>query len=133
MQDRFKFRIWSNTQGKYLTDDDIWELTDGIVEDVYCLLSEIDYSTNDDVEQTINKARLVIEQCTGCRDCDDNLIYEGDIVSVEGWSKLFVVTFEDGKFLLDKNDCWFDEMPTSNIWVAGNIHEDADLLKGSKK
>lgn len=31
MQDRFKFRIGSNTQGKHLTDDDFWRLTDGIV------------------------------------------------------------------------------------------------------
>lgn len=31
MQDRFKFRILSNTQGKYLTGNDIWKLTDGMV------------------------------------------------------------------------------------------------------
>ena len=76
--------------------------------------------------------RFVIEQYTGCRDGDDNLIYEGDIVHVPGWSTSFVVVFKYGKFLLRKYNGSLYLMPP-DMYVVGNIYENADLLKGSKK
>ena len=125
MNDRFKFRIWrqenpfvENWQPKY----------------VYLTLgSESGFCKTD-----------IIEQCTGLKDKNGRLIYEGDIVEIMVWDD----TVEDmvetkGKVYWSREDAAFlinvsydaeyslnshETFYGQEIEVIGNIHENKELL-----
>lgn len=139
MEDRFKLRVWDNVVKKYLTDDDVFEITDGILDNLYDLLNE------DNRRFILGLHDLVFEQCTGCRDCSNQLIYEGDILEIaEDMGTSHVVVRWDNEFQkwtvegdteadyefydLVKRPCDIDEM-IDDIGVVGNIHENPELLE----
>ena len=66
MNDRFKFRVWDNEQKRYTSVKPIVLCNDWFIR-------EIAMQDNDD-------GQYVIEQCTGLRDKNGLLIYEGDIL-----------------------------------------------------
>lgn len=85
----------------------------------------------------------IIEQCTGLKDKNGLLIYEGDIVKITGdvltidpkyMDRLFKVIWADIGFcfeMLNENDglgfceCWEYE-------IVGNLHENPELLERKK-
>ena len=82
-----------------------------------------------------------IGQYTGFTDKNGKRIFEGDIVDVEydiqyvGVAAdrigLFVVVFDDGSFMKQKNDGGlFHFIPSDKCEVVGNIHDNPELLKG---
>lgn len=120
MKDRFKFRVWFNKLIRYSKNtDDLLLAEDGTLgafDTVGC------YSKDD----------VVIEQCTGQRDINRKLIYEGDILKDRGNARWKVIWDDDevafcvvsGRkgfvyYLSDFEDCE----------VIGNIHENPELLK----
>ena len=109
MQDRFKYRAWDIENLKYITDCD----------KVYRLLVGGDNS-------------FVYEQCTGLRDKNGKLIYEGDIVT--GFFNNNKVIWDKGSFCVDDGSGVFDELTKLNeeSTIVGNIHENPELLEGNK-
>lgn len=119
MNDRFTFRIWSKERQKYEHP--------AYVEETSLL-----------VLARLSEERYTVEQCTGLKDKNGELIYEGDIVSLPwqaGWKPLIgVVKFNEklASFLLAGNEAteaeqsfWWNECKE----VIGNIHENPELLE----
>lgn len=130
MQSRFKFRVWSDKENKYLTNDDIWEMTDALVEDVWGLLGEIEGPTTEYSKQHLKDYRLTFEQCTGLKDKNGKLIYEGDIVEVPvlyngiptGKKQRCKVYYKHGAFNIYA-------VKSEYLKVIGNIYENPELLE----
>ena len=119
--DRFKFRAFDNEQKKYVNDDDICFDTNGQCDSVYELMEVCLGNTN----------KYVFEQCTGLRDKSGKLIFENDIVRVDGWN--YCVSFDETHpgFLLENPEEFFEEISIENAdecEIIGNFHESSDLI-----
>lgn len=134
MNDRFRFRAidnrdWSDEKGKIYYD----------VQDAY------DWSGGEpEVPATsfgciVDGAGWIVEQCTGLKDKNGNLIYEGDIVeltdddSFEKPIKTIVRWAEEnacfGLFGSHNLYYGFSSYESDNFEVIGNIHENPELLE----
>lgn len=118
-RDRFKFRVWAKIGDQYYPTS------------VFCVS---DLAAPDD--------SIVVEQCTGLKDRDGKLIYEGDIVSFQSRGLFFkgtvVWTQEEapGEINLGgfgirlPEDHEYEFMDYSrdrdSLEVVGNVHEDGD-------
>lgn len=118
MNDRFKFRVWDIEDYSYFEPrdfDDIWlnedaELRVGFYSDTTQIIE--DYTDN-----------VIIEQCTGLKDKNGNLIYEGDII-FDGYCKRIVKW--GGWFWHAESKsaiCPLDEFTLRESKIIGNIHE----------
>lgn len=126
--DRFKFRVWDKNNKKLLKSP-------------YILL----YSTTETVTVGIGKNELclcyedcIIQQCTGLKDKNGKLIYEGCII-INGDGRKWEVIWNND------NQAWgLKELNTNHKWsmaaikikeyeIIGNIHANKDLLKGDMK
>ena len=143
MQDRFKFRAWDTEEGRYVSDEKICYETGGEWDSIYDLLMDDD-------------PYYIPEQCTGLKDKNGKLIYEGDIVEVtspENWnifdeysnSEILgkgVVVTKPGCAFIKKNDIDGEEkkyyfalysvVEDASVEVIGNIHENSELLEDNK-
>lgn len=136
MQDRFKFRVWDKIHERYIYCDFAG----------YC---SVDYSGNGEkrivfmpsgVEQIKNGKPLLyakedeakIEQCTGLKDKNGKLIYEGDWLKTKDGYYCYVVWFE--------GFWWVKSLPSEAMdfehsefygecEVVGNINENPDLME----
>lgn len=107
MNDRFKFRAWSKQLQRY------------------CYINEMHIYSLAEINSD-----LIIEQCTGLKDANGRLIYEGDILFHPYFEKGMVVRF-------NKLHLYFGMQAVHNplIWstlfpgvdgvfrIIGNIHE----------
>lgn len=124
MNDRLKFRVWDNKLKQYRTPGDIQLGANG---KTFIISKELPnlYQVIEDV---------IVEFCTGLKDKNGNLIYEGDIVKCDrdfdggrvGLIKK--VAFFDGAFCLGNLDGfdWYYLNKFHNIEIIGNIHEQKD-------
>ena len=120
MQDRFKYRAWSKERNRYVTDKDI--------KDIFCNT----YVKNHDLLELEDCSSYIVEQCTGLKDKNGKLIYEGDIVT--GFFNNNKVIWDKGSFCVDDGSGVFDELAKSNedCVIIGNIHENPELLEKNK-
>ena len=130
MNDRFKFRIWDKSKERY----------------VNLLKYELFYIESPGrtvgiqiTGDSFKRENLYIEQCTGLKDKNGRLIYEGDIVllddtdSFENPIKTVVRWAEENASfgLFHSHNCYygFFSYESENSEIIGNIHENADLLE----
>jgi uncharacterized phage protein (TIGR01671 family) len=135
-KDRFKFRVWYKGAYTFFNFDTLNQESRGFFE------NEIKNNN--------------VEQCTGLKDCNDNLIYENDIVdlsfvknspnslrkSKNWWDACGPAGYDNPKVLVE----WYDDitgfLPFDNYdcdcgvyhcaeysKIIGNIHENSELLE----
>jgi uncharacterized phage protein (TIGR01671 family) len=123
MNDRFRFRAWNNREEKY-----IYDAQDQYDDKVECFGHMFD--TYDD--------RYIVEQCTGLKDKNGKLIYEGDIVAVilEDGRMEDIGCVEYGYFNCSCCDGVYgwsfgdaDIRNYNRYTIIGNIHENKELVK----
>ena len=124
MQDRFKFRAWDKIQKMYINNVQVglssYDHTSGHTE----------YLGFDDI---LNSKRYEVEQCTGLKDKNGKLIYEGDVVEVPvlyngiptGKKQRCKVYYKHRAFNIYA-------VKSKYLKVIGNIHENSELLEGNK-
>ena len=123
MNDRFKFRVWDTEIKEYLVGC-------FLVGGSNMIHNSVDY------ESFLNKGNFVIEQCTGLKDKNGNLIYEGDIVKSPNNSyPLEIVRMPNGVYgckVHKISPVWemnlYSLINAYDIEIIGNIHE----TKGGK-
>ena len=135
MQDRFKFRAYNFLSKKYTYFDEP-EVQFAERNSVYLcglimpLLDE---------KQSLYFGKYELQQCTGLKDKNGTLIYEGDVVFKKGsknWknekllSKVIWSSNSAAFMISDENGLHQMPMNSNNIEILGNIYETPELIGG---
>ncbi len=120
MNDRFKFRVWDKTNKKWLDTSELFLNSEGLLvrpdDQGGYIFDDVDYD---------------VIFCTGLKDKNGKLIYEGDILKgefgnievVEWIGKRIDDEFEWTGFGLDYH--------SNESEIIGNIYENPELIKSS--
>lgn len=125
MNDRFKFRVWNKEQqilhyGAERAYDDM--RGDPII--YACCFGEL-----------LDNDNYIVEQCTGLKDKNGNLIYEGDIIK-DMFGHKFAIKWNQEDVMFDGSILCYDPEysdrfdlyvgATDDVEIIGNIHEQKD-------
>lgn len=117
MNDRFRFRIWEIKEKRYNKYPP--------------------YGYQGGTFNMFSTDESLIEQCTGLKDKNGKLIYEGDVVQMS------YPYSSQNKYIVKWGDCCWElwlkngfvyviyEKMSQSMEVIGNIHENADLLENN--
>ena len=128
MSDRLKFRVWDKERKCFFNDEEVVIYPNG---EVSFFNADYDF------------AEIVVNQCTGLKDKNGKLIYEGDIIQTDyngveldkyiyRWESpaFYVEPIEKGK--PTGSHYYHYAVCTERSTVIGNIHENQELLKGEE-
>lgn len=142
MNDRFKFKIWDKTN-KIMHYNDFVVTSTGYIAPI---IEDIDAEMTIDAADTEFEKDKILMQCTGKKDCNSKLIFEGDIVQLEaknGMKFNYIVRFKNYQFILEytngkhkgqkARDFYRQYASPEKLYkhgymVIGNIYENKELL-----
>ena len=118
MNDRFKFRVWAKKSKRYTGNNASYSIDESGVLHVHTFGQHYELENTEDFE---------VEQCTGLKDKNGNLIYDGDIIRWYGTHKTQdykVVWVNAGWCLKDLRTMTTIAMTGLEASeIIGNIHE----------
>lgn len=125
MTDRFKFRVWGIENKEYHSMNNIIN-NNGELGCASWTVGFIKY----------RDGLHVVEQCTGLKDKNGKLVYEGDIVFINGEKWRVIWSDEDCAFFFSNLKEVYHQPIYPDLYnhaedfeVVGNIHENPELLK----
>lgn len=144
MNDRFKFRAWNKKLNRWIDDFQLMDF--GAMR----FLLPLEESPQRLEWQSVDEEKYILMQCSGLKDKNGKLIYEGDIVKWDDssggkyWRVAVVELFPALQFRIIKNSlhelsCEVDNIfgyanfiyQDTNNWleIVGNIYENPEITK----
>jgi len=119
-RDRFRFRVWDKEQEIYHYD----------AEDTYDFMCGSPVIHEEHFSILMENEKYVLEQCTGLKDKNGNLIYEGDIVDAYDLDR-GVVDWVKSQYQIIRCQSKLPIILKSEMFVEiiGNVHENRELLE----